>query len=74
MIGQPGDRGVATYVAQASSNGAIGYVEYSWALQEDFPVAKLLNAAGYYTLPAPGHVAVSLLKDQINTDKQPAAT
>ena len=67
MIAQSGDPGVATYVAQASSNGAIGYVEYSWALQENFPVAKLLNAAGYYTLPSPGHVAVSLLKDQINT-------
>ena len=69
MIAQPGDAGVAEYVAQASSDGAIGYVEYSWALQEQFPVAKLLNAAGYYTLPTPGHVAVSLLKDQINTDK-----
>jgi hypothetical protein len=67
MIGQPGDPGVATYVAQASSNGAIGYVEYSWALQEGFPVAKLLNAAGYYTLPSPGHVAVSLLQDKVDT-------
>lgn len=67
MIGQPGDPGVATYVAQASSNGAIGYVEYSWALQEGLPVAKLLNAAGYYTLPSPGHVAVSLLQDKVDT-------
>ena len=74
MIGQPGDPGVATYVAQASSNGAIGYVEYSWALQEGFPVAKLLNADGYYTLPSPGHVAVSLLQDQINTDSSNPAT
>jgi phosphate ABC transporter phosphate-binding protein len=74
MIGQPGDPGVATYVAQASSNGAIGYVEYSWALQEGFPVAKLLNAAGYYTLPSPGHVAVSLLQDQVNTDSSNSAT
>ncbi len=68
MIGQPGDPGVATYVAQASSNGAIGYVEYSWALQEGFPVAQLLNAAGYYTLPSPGNVGVSLLNAQLNTD------
>ena len=74
MIGQPGDPGVATYVAQSSSNGAIGYVEYSWALQEGFPVAKLLNAAGYYTLPSPGHVAVSLLQDQISTDASNPAT
>jgi phosphate ABC transporter phosphate-binding protein len=74
MVGQSGDPGVATYVAQASSNGAIGYVEYSWALQEGFPVAKLLNAAGYYTLPSPGHVAVSLLQDQINTNASDPAT
>jgi phosphate ABC transporter phosphate-binding protein len=74
MIGQPGDPGVATYVAQSSSNGAIGYVEYSWALQEGFPVAKLLNAAGYYTLPSPGHVAVSLLQDQINTNASDPST
>jgi ABC-type phosphate transport system substrate-binding protein len=67
QIAQQGDPGVATYVAQASSNGAIGYVEYSWALQEGFPVAKLLNAAGFYTLPSPGHVAVSLLADQVDT-------
>ena len=67
MIAQQGDPGVATYVAQASSNGAIGYTEYAWALEEGFPVAKLLNAAGYYTLPSPGHVAVSLLADQVNT-------
>jgi hypothetical protein len=68
MIGQPGDPGVATYVAQASSNGAIGYVEYNWALQEGFPVAKLLNAAGYYTLPSSGNVGVSLLNAQLKTD------
>ena len=54
-------------MAQSSSNGAIGYTEYAWALEEGFPVAKLLNAAVYYTLPSPGHVAVSLLADQVNT-------
>ena len=61
-------------MAQSSSNGAIGYVEYSWALQAGFPVAKLLNAAGYYTLPSPGHVAVSLLQDQVNTDSSDPST
>lgn len=68
MIGQPGDPGVATYVAQTSSNGAIGYVPYSWALQEAFPVAKVLNAAGYYTAPSAGNVGVSLLDAQFNAD------
>jgi phosphate ABC transporter phosphate-binding protein len=68
MIAQPGDPGVATYVAQSSSNGAIGYAQYSWALQEGLPVAKVLNAAGYYTAPTAANVAVSLLQAQVNTD------
>jgi ABC-type phosphate transport system substrate-binding protein len=74
MKAQSGDNGVSEYVAQSSSNGAIGYVEYSWALQSGFPVAKLLNAAGYYTLPSPGHVAVSLLQDQVNTNSSDPST
>jgi phosphate ABC transporter phosphate-binding protein len=69
MVGQPGDLGVAGYVAQAQAVGAIGYVEYSYAIQAGFPVAKMLNSAGYYTEPTPGHVAVALLKAKINTDK-----
>jgi len=69
MISQAGDPGVATYVAQSSSIGAIGFVPYSWALQEGFPVAKVLNAAGYYTLPSPANVGVSLLSAQLNPDQ-----
>lgn len=68
MIGQPGDPGVATYVAQSSSTGAIGYVPYYWALQEGFPAAKVLNAAGYYTQPFAANVGVSLLDAQFNAD------
>jgi phosphate ABC transporter phosphate-binding protein len=69
MIGQPGDPGVATYVAQASSNGSIGYAEDSWARQEGLPVAKVLNAAGYYTAPTAANVGVSLLAAQLNADQ-----
>ncbi|HEY0248444.1 MAG TPA: hypothetical protein VGC45_09300, partial [Gryllotalpicola sp.] len=43
-------------------------VEYSYALNTGFPVAKLLNQAGYYTEPTAGHVAVSLLKAQLDND------
>jgi phosphate ABC transporter phosphate-binding protein len=68
MIAQAGDLGVAGYVAQSYAEGAIGYVNYSYALNQGFPVAKMLNAAGYYTEPTPENVAVSLLKAQINTD------
>jgi phosphate ABC transporter phosphate-binding protein len=69
MVGQSGDLGVSGYVSQQQADGAIGYVEFSYALATGFPVAKVLNAAGYYTEPTAGHVAVSLLKAQINMDK-----
>ena len=69
MVAQQGDLGVSGYVAQNQTVGSIGYVEYSYAIQAGFPVAKLLNKAGYYTEPTAGHVAVSLLKAKINMDK-----
>jgi phosphate ABC transporter phosphate-binding protein len=68
MIGQSGDLGVSGYVSQPQADGAIGYVEYSYALETGFPVALVLNAAGYYTEPTAQNVAVSLLKAQINMD------
>ncbi|MEK7217350.1 MAG: phosphate ABC transporter substrate-binding protein, partial [Chloroflexota bacterium] len=68
MIAQSGDLGVAGYVQQGFAEGAIGYVNYSYALGAQFPVAKVLNAAGYYTEPKAENVAVSLLKAQINQD------
>ncbi|HEX4704601.1 MAG TPA: phosphate ABC transporter substrate-binding protein PstS, partial [Pseudonocardiaceae bacterium] len=71
MVGQSGDLGVSGYVAQTGAAGAIGYVEYSYALNAGFPVAKVLNKAGYYTEPTPGHVAVSLLDAQINMNPDP---
>lgn len=72
MIAQSGDVGVAGYVAQNFAEGAIGYVNYSYALGAQFPVAKVLNSAGYYTEPTPENVAVSLLRARINTDSASA--
>lgn len=69
MIAQGGDLGVAGYVSQGFAEGAIGYVNYSYALGTQFPVVKVLNAAGYYTEPTPQNVAVSLLQARINTDE-----
>jgi phosphate ABC transporter phosphate-binding protein len=69
MIAQSGDLGVAGYVSQGFAEGAIGYVNYSYALGVQFPVVKVLNAAGYYTEPTPENVAVSLLQARINTDE-----
>jgi phosphate ABC transporter phosphate-binding protein len=68
MIAQGGDLGVAGYVSQSLAEGAIGYVNYSYSLGVRFPVAKVLNAAGYYNEPTPDNVAVSLLKAGINQD------
>jgi phosphate ABC transporter phosphate-binding protein len=69
MVGQSGDLGVSGYVSQQQANGAIGYVEYSYALETGFPVALVLNQAGYYTEPTAENVAVSLLQAQINMDQ-----
>ncbi|MGD0311502.1 MAG: substrate-binding domain-containing protein [Acidimicrobiales bacterium] len=67
MIAQSGDLGVSGYVSQGYADGAIGYVNYSYALADKFPVAQMLNAAGYYTEPTAQNVAVSLLQDQVDT-------
>ena len=67
MIAQNGDLGVASYVSQAFAAGSIGYVNYYYALTTHFPVAQVLNAAGYYTEPTPQNVAVSLLQDKVDT-------
>jgi ABC-type phosphate transport system substrate-binding protein len=69
MVGQSGDLGVSGYVSQQQADGAIGYVEYSYAIETGFPVALVLNKAGYYTEPTAKNVAVSLLKAKINMDK-----
>ena len=68
FIGQQGSNGVAGFVAQSKSVGSITYVEESYALNARFPVAKVLNAAGYYTEPTASNVAVSLLAAVINND------
>ena len=68
FVAQNGSDGVAGFVRQDRSVGAITYVEESYALNAEFPVAKVLNAAGYYTEPTAPNVAVSLLQAVINTD------
>ncbi|MCI4659421.1 phosphate ABC transporter substrate-binding protein PstS [Cryobacterium zhongshanensis] len=62
---------VAGYVSQDYGEGAITYVEYSYALKAGFPVVKVLNAAGYYVEPTANSVAVALLKAEINTTPGP---
>lgn len=71
FISASGSNGVSGYVAQAP--GAITYVEYSYALNQRFPVAKVLNSAGYYIEPTPEAVAVGLLGAEINENSASAA-
>ncbi|MFC9746372.1 substrate-binding domain-containing protein [Streptomyces niveus] len=67
FVAQSGSNGVSGYVAQAGNVGTITYVEYSYAVYTTgFPVAKVLNAAGYYTEPTAKNVAVALLNARIN--------
>ncbi len=66
MNSKAGSQGVAGFTAQASSEGAITYVEYSYARNSGFPVVKVLNKANYYVEPKATSVAVALLKAKIN--------
>jgi phosphate transport system substrate-binding protein len=66
---QKGSDGTAGYVSQNYGEGAITYVEYSYAKKAGFPVVKVLNKAGYYIEPTALSVAVAMTKAQINTDK-----
>jgi ABC-type phosphate transport system substrate-binding protein len=60
---------VASYVASPSfGEGSIGYDEYAYALNNNIPVVKLLNKAGYYTLPTASNVAIALQKAVIDED------
>ncbi|GAA2743565.1 phosphate ABC transporter permease PstA [Kitasatospora cinereorecta] len=59
---------VANAVANDANVGAITYVEYSYALNSRFPVAKMLNSAGYYVEPNGKNVSVALKQVRINSD------
>jgi len=65
---QSGSDGVMNFIKSADANGSIGTEEYSYPLLSNYPSAKLLNSAGYYTLPTQYNVAVALTKAVINND------
>ncbi|MHB9859518.1 phosphate ABC transporter substrate-binding protein PstS [Streptomyces sp. YIM S03343] len=69
MIAKSGSLGVSGFVRQPQAEGAITYVEYSYAVKTGFPVAKMLNQSGYYVEPTASSVAVALTGAQINQDK-----
>ncbi|MYV98804.1 phosphate ABC transporter substrate-binding protein PstS [Streptomyces sp. SID3343] len=65
---QAGSEGVANYVAAQYGEGAITYVETAYAIQRQFPVASVKNAAGVYTQPTSDAVSVALTKARLNPD------
>jgi phosphate transport system substrate-binding protein len=68
MKAQNGSLGVAGYVSQSYAEGAITYVENSYALNSGLPVTKVLNAGGYYVAPTSGAVSIALLGAGIDTE------
>ncbi|WP_068399360.1 substrate-binding domain-containing protein [Kribbia dieselivorans] len=69
MIAAAGSDQVMNTISAASGNGTIGYVEYSYPVNKDYPVVKVLNKSGYYVEPTQYNVAVGLTKAQINKNK-----
>lgn len=69
MIAQSGSDQVMNTISGFSGNGHIGYVEYAYPINKDYPVVKVLNKGGFYVEPTQYNVAVALTKAQINQDK-----
>lgn len=69
--GQPGDDRIAATIEGPNANGAISFVQYSYPFVKNWPVAKVLNKNGFFNLPTPGHVALSLQSAVINMDPDP---
>lgn len=67
-IQKDGSDQVASFMASPVSQGAIAYDEYAYALNYNIPTVKMLNAAGYYTLPTASNVAIALQAAIINNN------
>ncbi|MBF9070015.1 substrate-binding domain-containing protein [Streptacidiphilus sp. NEAU-YB345] len=65
MVAQNGSDVVANYIQGPTGLGTIGYDEYAYALRANWPVVKVLNPAGYYSLPTASNVAVALTAAKI---------
>jgi len=76
-VGEQLNTGVATYIQQTA--GAIGYVEYAYALQANFTNAALQNQAGAFVAPsqsaiaAAGSTATNLSASNFNIVNGPGA-
>lgn len=69
MLAQSGSDQVMNTISGFAGNGTIGYVEYAYPVNKDYPVVKVLNEGGFYVEPTQYNVAVALTKARINEDK-----
>jgi phosphate transport system substrate-binding protein len=60
LQGEQGSDAAADYVASATSNGSITYVETAYAISHHFPVANLQNASGASVQPTSVNVATAM--------------
>ena len=68
-VAQNGSDGVANYVANDHiGQGAIGYVETSYAILRQFPVASVKNGGGHYVQPTSQNLTVALSHATLNKD------
>lgn len=69
MLAQSGSDQVMNTISGFAGNGSIGYVEYAYPLNKDYPVVKVLNKGGFYVEPTQYNVAVALTQARINEDR-----
>jgi phosphate transport system substrate-binding protein len=69
MVSQAGSDQVMNTIKGFAGNGMIGYVEYSYPINADYPVVKVQNKAGYFVEPTKFNTAVALTKAKINQVK-----
>lgn len=65
MHAENGSDVVANFIKGQQGEGAIGYDEYAYAKSVNWPVVKVLNPAGYYSLPSASNVAIALTAAKI---------
>ena len=61
-----GSSNVMAYITSTFGDGAIGYVEYTYAVNAHYPVVQLRNPAGRYVLPTAANVTTALTQAVIN--------
>ncbi|GAA1760578.1 phosphate ABC transporter substrate-binding protein PstS [Nocardioides hankookensis] len=69
MVSQAGSDQVMNTIKGFAGNGMIGYVEYSYPINANYPVVKVENKASYFVEPTQYNTAVALTKAKINQDK-----